>query len=260
MREHGIVIPVAGLKSREHSQDGHAHLGNLIAEDGYWRVPESAVYSHADRRYWSELVQTDNLGNVYYDDALATENAGAPYGFAPLMGQDWLLSCMSKIVYRVGNTIGAATNSDKMQCVCSHFRNRLIWNTLTGLHWSTVGVKELAEILAGSGLPSEYRALNQAGSVPFRNITAIHALAEHVVVYAADRLCALRQTEGGRTYGVYEVRGLPPDLGLHQRSVCATDDAHLFVGTDRNLWRIDPNLQATNVGYSWLLEDAEEEE
>ena len=43
MREHGVNIPITGLKPEAHSAGGMDELTNLVPDDGYWRVPDAIV-------------------------------------------------------------------------------------------------------------------------------------------------------------------------------------------------------------------------
>lgn len=282
MREYGFNIPIVGLKTQAHTQDGHEELSNLIVEDGYWRVPDAPSFVRwTDSVFWTKEnglypIMTSNSINAQHAyrvntmipfgtpdgegaRTLLVSNIGQAYGFAEFVGDTWVLSAGSKLVYSINGVVASVSNtlqSRKIDYLCSHLKSRLIWSKSDTVSWSAIGVPELVQICTGASIPSSVKLLNQSHSIRFKNTAGIYALGDNVILYGTDRIMALRPIENGQTYGVFEIENLPRFIGLYEFSPhpFANNDYHLFIGSDKNIWKIDKDLRATEIGYRWVFD------
>lgn len=285
MREYGFLLPVTGLKTQDHSDDGHESVNNLIVEKGYWRVPDAPNYCGfgATSLFWTKengvypimTEATRGDASVYRvvhmlpygesegvnDRTLLASAIGTPYGFAEFVGDTWVLTGMKKLVYAINGTVASVVNGPNpnqviMEHVCSHLKSRLLWSKGTMVAWSAIGVPELVQLVTGAAVPSSIKLLNQSHVMHFKNLLGMYALDDNVILYGTDRVIALRQAANGQTYGAYDIEGLPRSVGMLRdcRFPFHNNDFHIFIGSDRNIWRIDRNLKATQIGYRWVFD------
>ena len=96
---------------------------------------------------------------------------------------------------------------------------------------------------------------NEAGlrPMPWRGeILCVKPLGKTVIVYGKNGVTAL--IPQGKFMGSMDIAGLGKDIGIESRCAVAGDyTGHMFIDRSGELWTIEPNLQATRLGYSEYL-------